>query len=471
MQPLYLRVIRRVTRLRQRARIGASVLGALLCWATAGAAAGEQGSLLLGGGGQTEEAPVRVDPRLPKGARIWPAAERPVMDQPGACSPSRPVCVHQARSADAALGLRALSALERAYDDLVLGLELPVPLLDRDGGSPALDLYLSDAEGRGLSVFGDARRLGGFDRQSGFCVYGGAGALERAATTCLGELIALRLDAGVTPHLRRAYATHLWWAVGRPDDLDLAAVADVQAHPERAIATRERTRSSEGAALLLEYLDRRRGSGGAGTLSTGLIALAANQTPPGAWLWHNEPDVFDVLRRTLDDDRGKLSGLLGDFAVSRGLLGGRGQPALPELGFAGPLARARVDWTLPLSSLPRRVAATRPVEPGGASFVWVPLDGVITQETTLGMRAHWEPPVAFRWEVVKLDRDGRELSRLSLPFREKATEVEQRIGELAGAAALLIVGTNLGGVDLAHPFDPDVAPFEPHAYTLYLAKL
>jgi hypothetical protein len=33
------------------------------------------------------------------------------------------------------------------------------------------------------------------------------------------------------------------------------------------------------------------------------------------------------------------------------------------------------------------------------------------------------------------------------------------------------VGTNLGGVDLAHPFDPDFEPFEPHGFTVYLAEL
>ena len=39
------------------------------------------------------------------------------------------------------------------------------------------------------------------------------------------------------------------------------------------------------------------------------------------------------------------------------------------------------------------------------------------------------------------------------------------------ARAVLIVGTNLEGIDLSHPFDPDVAPFEPHTATVYLVRL
>jgi hypothetical protein len=34
-----------------------------------------------------------------------------------------------------------------------------------------------------------------------------------------------------------------------------------------------------------------------------------------------------------------------------------------------------------------------------------------------------------------------------------------------------LVGTNLEGIDLAHPFDPDIAPFEPHSATVYLVRL
>ncbi len=47
--------------------------------------------------------------------------------------------------------------------------------------------------------------------------------------------------------------------------------------------------------------------------------------------------------------------------------------------------------------------------------------------------------------------------------------MERIIGDLTGAAGVLIAGTNLGGLGPSYPFDPDFEPYEPHAYTVYLA--
>jgi hypothetical protein len=67
--------------------------------------------------------------------------------------------------------------------------------------------------------------------------------------------------------------------------------------------------------------------------------------------------------------------------------------------------------------------------------------------------------------------DGEELGRIDIPYQERGRDAEGRISNLEGARAVLIVGTNLEGIDLAHPFDPDVAPFEPHAATVYLVRM
>jgi hypothetical protein len=60
---------------------------------------------------------------------------------------------------------------------------------------------------------------------------------------------------------------------------------------------------------------------------------------------------------------------------------------------------------------------------------------------------------------------------VNAPFVERGTSIEQNLADLEGVQALMVVGTNLGGVDLAHPFDPDLSPFEPHGCTVYLTKL
>ena len=40
-----------------------------------------------------------------------------------------------------------------------------------------------------------------------------------------------------------------------------------------------------------------------------------------------------------------------------------------------------------------------------------------------------------------------------------------------GAKAIIIAGVNVGGVELAYPFDPDIQPFEPAAATVYLVSM
>ncbi len=433
--------------------------------------------LLFGGGTPTE---VDADASaalsgLPLGAEFVPQL-RPASPGQPACAPKRPICVHADEGHDGAAALAALDALERAYERLVLVLGLPAPLPDeRRGGSDALDVYLvaADQGEEPLRVEYDPPELGGFDRASGFCMLAASAGplLERAATQCIGEAIALRLDAAETPHVRRAFATALWWFVGAPTVLDFEAIDELQSHPERSIARRDRDATSEGAALWFEYLESTRGIGDAGVLSAALLSASAQKTKPDSPTWNNEPDYVDVVRHTLSEDRLRVMALLRDFAVSRAFVGARDDGLhLPRLGWAGAFGAARFDWVLPVSTLPRRVLLTQPVEPTGVALAWLALDQSLPGKT-LGFRAEWEAPVAFAWTLVRLDADGSELGRVDLPFQERATEAEGRVSELAGAAAIVIVGTYLDEVSLAHPFDPDVEPFEPHAATIYLAKL
>jgi hypothetical protein len=70
-----------------------------------------------------------------------------------------------------------------------------------------------------------------------------------------------------------------------------------------------------------------------------------------------------------------------------------------------------------------------------------------------------------------VDRDGRDVRRIDVTFQERARSADARVMRTDGAKAMLIAGVNLGGVDLAYPFDPDIRPFEPSACTVYLVSM
>jgi hypothetical protein len=72
---------------------------------------------------------------------------------------------------------------------------------------------------------------------------------------------------------------------------------------------------------------------------------------------------------------------------------------------------------------------------------------------------------------VAVDAAGEALQRYDLPYVQNATSAERTIVGYQDAAAFLIVGTSIGGVDLAHPIDPDHEPLEPHGFTVYLAEI
>ncbi|HYO98232.1 MAG TPA: hypothetical protein VER33_27195 [Polyangiaceae bacterium] len=443
----------------------------LLASNAAGAMPRREPPLLFGGPRAPVRAPAPVDPRLPTGA-LRVGAPRPESRSGVYCSFTRPLCVHE-QAQGAAVALTTLGALETAYERLVLGMGLPEPKLDAGlAGSDALDIYLSDASAD-LSIEPDPQASGLFTQTSGFCEVPAWAPelLERAASLCVGELIALALDASESPHLRRAFATSLWWLGGLPTAVDAQALDDVQAHPELPIATRERSASSEGSALFFTYLETARSTAGPGELSAALLSAAVSPRSPSELHYVNEPDLFDVLRHSLQEDRARFAAMMVDFAVSRAFVGAREDGVhLPQLAWSGTFGKVRFDWRLAFSSLPRRVAIQPPIDSTGAVLIWLDLDDVPIG-AALGVRAEWESPVSFQWQLVRVGARGEELGRVDIPFQERERSVEARVTNFDGAVAVLLVGTNLEGIEIAHPFDPDVAPFEPHGATLYLTQL
>jgi hypothetical protein len=437
--------------------------------------------LLLGGPAAREVRRIETDPRLPVGSRFT-ATVRP-KSAGRACSDRLPLCVHATAGAgDVTAVLGALSALEAAYDKLVVALRLPPPLGDDGaGGSDALDLYLlaADTESPAYdrlhvapSGVHPGASVAGFDRAAAFCtVMADGGALvERASAICVAEAIALRLDPAETPHARRAFATALWWTVGLPTTADFEAIHAVQSVPARALSTVELGATSEGSAVFFSYLEEKLGAGDPGTLATSLFSASAQRLEANATSWQNEPDTYDVLRHTLEESKPRVANLFGDLAVARGFVGGSGDgTCLRELAWSGSFGAPRFDWVLPFASLPRRVRLT-PVEPTGAALVWVDLAGA-PPGAPLGFQAEWEPPAQFQWVLVRVGADGQELGRVEVPFQQKETSVEARLVDIGDAKGVLIAGAHIEEVDGDHPFDPDVAPFEPHGAMVYVVEL
>lgn len=426
--------------------------------------------LLLGGEAASAPTTAALDPRLPSGARVESEA-RPAALPGVVCGLREPHCVHFDARVSPALAHTYVQALERAASDLVHGLGLPAPLPDVGRGpTPGLDLYLDGAT-LDVRVVPDSSGIDGA-RRSAFCRARPSRAeASRQALGCVGEALLLGVNAGETPFLRRALAGYLASRVAAPTGRDLAAIDGVQANPQLSVAGRDATPDSAGASLLFAAIDRRLGSGRPGLLPAALTQLARTATPPGQPRWQNEPDLIDVLRRAFDDSSHGFENFMLGFAVERAFLGSRDNGRHhPEFAWLGDAGRVRFDWVVAASSLPRRVAPRRPLEAFGCAYTWLDLDR-ITLGKTLAFRAEWESPTAMRWALVAIDERGEVLRRFDLPYVQNQTSAERTLDDLDGAIGVLIAGINLGGIDRAHPFDPDHEPSEPHGFTLYVTEL
>lgn len=459
-------------------RLGASLFASVLCsslaWQASARPPKREPPLLFGGPVKRLKAKLALDPRLPTGTELPATQPRPVAVA-SLCSFSRPVCVHATGAVQQASLPEALLALEHAYERIVLALGLPAPLADADaGGTDALDWYLS-APSAELSATADALLPGRMDSAPVFCQSGGASGalLERQASLCVGEALASTLDAGESPGARHALALELWWITGSKTSLDVQAVDDAQWHPEAPLAVDGVPEQSAVGrfALLLETLETTRSVASPGVLSASMLSAAASRTPANAPAFDNEPDVFDVLRHSLEEELPRYADLMVDFALRRALAGDRDDGTrLPSLAFAGSFARPHFDWVIPFSTLPRRVLSGTPIAPSGTELIWLDLDGA-PPGAAIGFRAEWDAPVAFQWRLLAIDRNGQDVRRIDVTLQERGLTADARVLRLDGAKAIIIAGVNLGGVDMSYPFDPDIRPFEPSACTVYLVSM
>lgn len=413
------------------------------------------------------------------------AAARPDTSAARACSFSVPVCVHTAPATPAWAARSTLRAAEAALAGY-RALGLPMPLADgARGGTPAWDVYLGAPE-----VYTAA--------PSAADVYAGAGVTipdpeteprpldEAAAFTRLpepatwgcdldfevarraAEAVLFRLDAGAERGVVAAASSYLASIVAPCAAVETPAVDAFQAEPHRAL-TEPRPGPAQGALLFPMYLEENGGSGDPGRLITSLFAIASQKSDPASPTWQNEPDTFDALRSSLRFRRGSLDDLLLAFAVDRAFVGDRSDGQhLDATDLHGKAGRVFFEWSVPYASLPRRLAPARPLEPTGATYLWLDL-AAAPKDAEITFVADWELPAVLRWSIVKVDKTGAEAGRIDVAGVFGATHVERTVILREELAGLIVVGAFTGSLDRSLPFDPDVAPFMPHSYevTLY----
>jgi hypothetical protein len=461
--------------------MGAMVLVSIASLRMQARADGSDGSL-----GPSEDPPALEGPPLyPSPAWSTQSRARPsTADTPRrACSFSRPVCVHGAPSVPPQSLAAALAALERAFDRLVGVLGLPRPLPDGAlGGGPEFDFYVvrngpSSVAGPWVQLGRDDLLPFPLDRASAFAVASflpSTGCeLDHGVAAALAQAIQMGIDAAEQSSIRAAIAEHLADVAAPCADDALVLLDAAQRHPERALTLPiEDPQSHAAPPLFVGYLDTALSAAGSGTLPIALATLAAQKTPPGSLRFHNEPDLWDALRATLEarSPKVEVGDMLLDFAIARAFIGGRddGKHVLGD-PWSGSFGRVRFEWAIPFASLPRRLAPRAPIDPTGSTYVWIDLKGA-PPGARLVLRAEWEPPTAFRWAVVRVDASGHEASRVVITAEQRSTSAERNVDRLDGLSGLLVVGVNVGDLGLSHPFDPDEIPYEPHGYVLTLAQ-
>lgn len=443
------------------------IVATLLALGALGSAKGaEAQNLLLGPAARRVKAKIDLDPKLPTGVIRHESLALPTK-LPQACSQQLPLCVAFSPKTEPVAPL-ALAALEQAYRRLVYAAGLPQPLTQHQ----AL-LWQLEAQQTPFSTLLTPARGSAFEQASLVCRSGVTTSMTRNAWLCVGEAIAARLDAAESPRSRRAYAVSLAWQYASPTEYDASvdrlALTRGNQQPESSLVGREEVAAAPTTALFLSYLEQSLGNRDASSLVTGLFALSAQPSTPESLRYNNEPDWLDVLRASLGDSRNEYAQHLNAFAAARAQLPfGRGP--LANAPWLGDMATLSSAWVLKASSLPRRVAARRPIEPLGLVAVRIDLD-VPTKDLVLALRVEWETPVPFSWTVVKLDANNEEQGRLDLTFEPRVTAAEKHITALDNTKSLLVLGTNLGDLDATHLLEPDHSPFEPHGCTVYVVKL
>ena len=421
-----------------------------------------------------EVPPLPVWEVWPHGRHFGDGAERPADGAQRLCSFEAPVCV-QGRASEGAAALEVLREAEKATRFLRLQARLPRPQGDAGaGGSDAVDLYLTDPP---TDPAGPGLRLG-FGLPTRFPVDRGPvhALLDRRMRGCeravaVHEAMATAylagVDAGEAGATFAASSSYLAMLSSGCTVGALARLDEAQAHPERSLLDPGDADTSRASPLLPWWLDEFFGGETPGALLTGLWYGGQQSTWPGDSRFRNKPDLMTMLYRLAKARQQKADQWLLDLAVTRAFLGERDDGGhLAESAWLGAAGRVRFDAAWAHHELPRRLAY-RPLDPTGMVYLWLDLRGP-SPPSSLGVHFTWEYPVTMRWALVRLDAEGRELSRLVVAHQRGQTKADTIVEQLSGAASILVVGVNVGEVDLDEPFHIDETPYEPHAGTIHV---
>lgn len=405
------------------------------------------------------------------GPSVFPERTRPdpAIVPLRACSFRAPVCVHAAANVEEASIMHVLFSAEKFYRvTAALGLPQPLPD-DRRGGDDRYDLYVLPEAAGGQTIADWTTSTPTWDRTSAFSIVPPPIApfacdTEALIARMLARAAAWRVDAGLEDSTLSMMESYVADVATDCTMTSIAAVDDFQRFPERTLGF-HLTDEASGAILFSRFLDDTYGAGVPGSVFFSLLSVAGQHRPTARGHYENEPDFFDALRNN-SQGRGKpFDDLLLEFAVNRAFVGSRSDNGhLNDVDKYGDLGRVRFEWSVPYSTLPRRLAPMRPIEALGATYIWVDMQGA-PEEPNLAFVADWEAGVLFHWLIVKVDARGIELGRISIAGIRGATHAERSLLELRGAAGLLIVGVNTGSIDRGLPFDPDEQEL-PRSYTV-----
>jgi len=410
----------------------------------------------------------------------WVAYATPplLLRETKACSMRLPLCVHAAGGTPGRAVLDVLGAAEHAWETLAGALGLPPPDVDPEQLSyPVYLLEGAPVPGETRVTARDVRSR--IDRARSLTILdagaarAGGCALQALVAREMARAFVMRAAPATAERVAHAQTTYLAQlivpcAVG----LGGPAAQAFQSRPELAVCGSDPTngRFVDGAALFWGRIDWAYGRG-PGSIVTASWALAPTTTEVGAQRWHDEPDAFDVLRVSF---KGALStgstihDLLLDTAIARAFMGSAEDGLhAPETRTLGDSARVTMDWDIPWPRQAKRLAPRAPVEPSGSSYLVIHRAGA-APGARLRVEIAWEEHALFRWAFVKLDASGRELGRVVIPTRERATEAQMTLVDMDAVDRVMLVGVNVG--DPAYRFDPDDETWEPHGWLVTIAE-
>jgi hypothetical protein len=423
-------------------------------------AEGASRPFLLGGDAPASAPLAAVDPRLPSGEirlpwseTLLPSGEAGLQGERGHGPLAQSARFHIAvQGASPEARRRALGLLEQARERVWLA---SGELLAGDGSL----LWVLDETRPSPEVHRNFAPSLHFDRATTTCRGGSLTPLSAEACAISAAALARAPSTAQTllGGLVRASAIEH----AGPREEDASWLEQLNRDPEAPLLTRVPAPNRvEGSALFFGYLGEQ-GTGSA--LETGLLALglSATQTPPLALRYLAEPDLCDVVRHSLGNSRENTARFFSTLAEERFL----GQSGRLVGGLSS--APARVAWQVAFGTLPRHLVLPRELGPTGSVALRLEID---KNPVPIAFRIYCEQPVSTVWTVLRLGDNEQFLGRVPIPFQETGHTFGQRVHP-EGAEALLLVGTNLGGVDLDHPYDPDHAPHEAHLCSIALSAM